>query len=31
VQWITSVDSTRLWKDFLTRLDAFQATHETHP
>jgi purine nucleosidase len=28
VTWITSVDSKRMWADFLSRLDAFQATHE---
>jgi purine nucleosidase len=27
VTWITSVDSKRMWADFLARLDAYQATH----
>jgi purine nucleosidase len=27
ITWITSVDSKRMWEDFLARLDAYQATH----
>jgi len=27
ITWITSVDSKRLWADFLTKLDAYQRTH----
>lgn len=27
VEWITKVDSARLWKDFLERLDDYQRTH----
>lgn len=28
ITWITSVDSKRMWADFLARLDAYQATHK---
>ena len=31
ITWITSVDSDRLWKDFLEKLDAFQTTHAIQP
>jgi purine nucleosidase len=31
IVWITSVDSGRMWKDFLERLDAYQATHAILP
>ena len=27
VTWITSVDSKRMWADFIEKLDAYQATH----
>ena len=27
ITWITKVDSARLWKDFLERIDAYQRTH----
>jgi purine nucleosidase len=33
ITWITNADSSRLWADFLSNLDAFQRTHaigETH-
>ena len=33
ITWITNVDSSRLWADFLQKLDGFQRTHaieETH-
>ncbi len=29
--WITRVDSKRMWADFLSRLDRFQATHAIPP
>lgn len=29
ITWIESVDSARLWPDFLVRLDAFENTHAT--
>jgi len=28
ITWITSVDSTRLWPDFISKLDAYQRTHQ---
>lgn len=28
ITWITSVDSKRLWPDFITRLDAYERTHD---
>ncbi|MBV8553789.1 MAG: nucleoside hydrolase [Acidobacteriaceae bacterium] len=28
VTWITSVDSARMWPDFLAKLDAYQETHK---
>ena len=31
ITWITSVDSRRMWADFLARLDAYQATHPIPP
>lgn len=31
ITWITSVDSKRMWADFLARLDAYQATHAIPP
>ncbi len=31
ITWITRVDSQRMWKDFLERLDAYQATHAIPP
>jgi hypothetical protein len=27
ITWITKVDSERLWKDFLERIDLYQQTH----
>lgn len=29
ITWITSVDSARMWDDFLQKLDAYQRTHAT--
>jgi hypothetical protein len=29
ITWITKVDSTRFWADFLEKLDTFTRTHAT--
>jgi hypothetical protein len=31
ITWITSVQSRRMWPDFLERLDAYQSTHAIPP
>lgn len=31
ITWITKVDSSRLWKDFIARLDVYQETHAIRP
>lgn len=31
ITWITSVDSRRMWADFLERLDTYQDTHAIPP
>lgn len=31
ITWITNVDSEKLWKDFLEKLDAYQSTHAVQP